>query len=301
MRSIWRVFLIGIYCMKTSKMLIKSGAELLTFDGNTPSPSDFNSDKNVILLHGFTATSVYLKKLGSDLHQLGFNVFYFNYNSYKGIDKAAEVMSDRITNLDLIGDGCISSNPVNIVAHSMGGLVARSFCQMYSGTKFVSSIFSIGTPHNGTLNDATYVDAFVKFYESLAGSGAPKGYRRDCRSLLQLTQQDKENFIEQLNSTQSMLGSIKLASISGGKRYLEIGKIFPFNRIANRILQIHLGNEDNDGLVCESSSSWKSNNGNHSHSNYIHFNNYPEYLDLNHSYLIENQSVALKIATFIKS
>lgn len=39
---------------------------------------------------------------------------------------------------------------VNIIAHSMGGLVARYFIQKLEGDRFVKNLITLGTPHQGT-------------------------------------------------------------------------------------------------------------------------------------------------------
>ena len=287
--------------MTNNSIKLRVGDELLTFrEGERRSvPSDFTDENNVLLMHGFTASSSYMQKIATDLHDLKLNVFVFEYNSYKGIDCAANSLFQILSDLDRLGNGIINKNKINIIAHSMGGLVAKTFCVLYKGSNFVSCIFTIGTPHNGTLADADYINTLVKYYETLGGAGAPKGYSKNCRSLLQIMKIDDDQLLQYLDNDNSKLDGIRLGSISGGKRFIEISKTSVFNKIANNLLQKHLGHEDNDGLVGESSSDWSSNFSGTTQEPVRHLNTYPEYNDLNHSYLINNHSVSLQIASFV--
>lgn len=289
--------------MDTEQTILRHGDELLCLKTNSrATPSDFVVEsKNVILIHGFTANSKYLELLANTLSSLGINIFLFNYNSYKGIDRAAESLSQIIKGLDDVDSKkTISSEKISVVAHSMGGLVAKAYYNLFDGRAFISKIFTIGTPHDGAFTDQEYVAAFVKVCESLAGSGAPKGYNRSCLSLLQLMKKDDRKILDTLENVEgSNKGALSLASISGGKRYLELKCGSWSNRWLNSTLQGFIGHEQNDGLVKESSSDWTKNIVCQIPVDIMHFNSYTEFPELNHTHLVNNQSVALKIAKFL--
>ncbi|MGH9426809.1 MAG: esterase/lipase family protein, partial [Terriglobia bacterium] len=106
--------------------IIGTGDSLLRVaDLKWAEPPDFNAGRSVILVHGFTSHGYYLRKLGNFLMTFGYRAFIFNYNSYRGIARASESLKDFLLRYDRNAEGGISANRVFIIAHSMGGLVAR--------------------------------------------------------------------------------------------------------------------------------------------------------------------------------
>ena len=67
----------------------------------------------------------------------------FGYNSSKPIDDNGEILKNL---LQQNGNGAA----IDIVAHSMGGLVARSMIEKKSGANYVYRLVTLGTPHNGS-------------------------------------------------------------------------------------------------------------------------------------------------------
>jgi len=96
------------------------------------------------------ATGILKKYYGEQLLRLsqqGWNVRAFWYDWRLDVDKAAERLRDRLNEW-------FPGKPVHLVAHSMGGLVARSFIRQNGpmwnamGTRLVM----LGTPNNGSFN-----------------------------------------------------------------------------------------------------------------------------------------------------
>lgn len=284
---------------------VRRGGELFSFSRKKRvTRNDFDSSPVVILIHGFTATGLYLSDLAEDLTHQGFSVMYYNYNSYQGIDKAAEGLFALLTLLDGVTQGHLSKNQISLVCHSMGGLVAKALCVKCNGTSFISKIVTLGTPHDGTLRNSRILDLYVSLGEELAGAGFRNGYYKKCLSAQQLTGKDMEDsaicLLDELKISINGMEDIPKKSISGGKDWLILGKNSVINYIANRYIQSVLGDVPNDGLVAETSSCWTTNwSGLDPLFIPEHLSNYPEYNDLNHSFLIKNQFVSLAVADFL--
>ena len=71
------------------------------------------------------------------------NLFVFSYDWRRPLD----VLADRLN--DFINSNA-NGEKVNLVGHSMGGLVARAYAQKY-GTTNVNKIVTVGSPNKGTL------------------------------------------------------------------------------------------------------------------------------------------------------
>ncbi len=62
---------------------------------------------------------------------------------------------------------------VDLVAHSMGGLVARIYIQSLGGSDRVHSLVMMGTPHRGSANVFKTLDEGWGFWRNLAAGGIP--------------------------------------------------------------------------------------------------------------------------------
>lgn len=282
---------------------ITTGDALLKLgDVGWPAPEDFKSDKLLILLHGFTAHGSYLTEFGEFFAKFGYRVFIFNYNSYRGITKAAESLKDFLVRYDRLTHGEILNRRVFLVAHSMGGLVARCLALMPDVSGMIRGIVMLGTPNNGTLNDSRLVSYFVDFGEYLTGA-MPEARNPACLSAKELIRSDVSDghsTIDRLNANWISSASIPPSiSVSGGRRYLVVGKNKLKNILVNRLIQTAFGDQDNDGLVPEKSVNMYSEILPEPHDNYIHYNSYPYYSVLNHSSLIKNQTLALEIIEWL--
>lgn len=276
---------------------VLKGDELLCFNSNkTASLNDFQGDRNVIIIHGFTSSAEYMWELSSNLSNNNFNVFQFNYNSYRGIEKAASSLLEILNELNSLSDGVIEEKGIALVCHSMGGLVGRAFVQLCNGGNYVKAIVTLGSPHDGTLQSSELVDALIKWGEFI--STAMPYFTPECNSAMELTGGDKRKIIQKMNEEISELEKVRVLSISGGKPYLTFN-----NRIAqyliNKKIQEVFDGSKNDGLVCESSSDFTLNGkGLNSHTE--HFNSYTDYDNLNHSFITKNHIVSLKICSWLK-
>jgi pimeloyl-ACP methyl ester carboxylesterase len=270
----------------------RGDALLCAFPPRRALPDDFVSDKCLIFIHGFTANSTYLRSLVEDFSNRGYRCLTFDYNSYSGIARAGESLYQMLQVLFSSGRPL---SPAAIIAHSMGGLVARSFASRFEAEKFVRTIVTLGTPHCGTLKDPNWLNYAWRWAQSL-GPAMPAFIT--SQSARELICQDGSNgqpgLIENLNKQPCR---VPILSISGGKPELTFGENFAKNWLLNRKLQSLL-DKPNDGLVPESSSDIQQILG--ASNQHQHLKNYADYSALNHTFLIESQHVSLRIQSWLQ-
>jgi triacylglycerol esterase/lipase EstA (alpha/beta hydrolase family) len=101
----------------------------------------------IILLHGFAMNRTQWIWMARRLRARGHGPIYgINYFSFARIDRAARRLARFVEDVRT-REGELR---IDIVAHSMGGLVARYYIERLSGSKHVERLVTIGTPHRGT-------------------------------------------------------------------------------------------------------------------------------------------------------
>ncbi len=65
---------------------------------------------------------------------------------------------------------------VIIIAHSMGGLVARYYLEVLGGWEYCQALFTLGTPHRGSLNALNYISNGKSFFGLVDVSPALRSY-----------------------------------------------------------------------------------------------------------------------------
>jgi pimeloyl-ACP methyl ester carboxylesterase len=102
----------------------------------------------VLLLHGFVDNRSAFTLLRRSLQRHGWTTLQaHNYSPLTGdIRAAAQVLGPHIEHI------CEQSGHrrVDIVAHSLGGLIARYYVQRLGGDTRVRTLVTLGTPHSGT-------------------------------------------------------------------------------------------------------------------------------------------------------
>lgn len=117
-------------------------------------------DRNVFWLHGYQGNELSFQLVGDDVQsKYKLNTRRPNYNSSQQslISSAANVAID----INDIVNGQINTEQNFIIAHSMGGLVARTLGQMtneITGTPLYNGLITFGTPHQGAFAANTLVD-----------------------------------------------------------------------------------------------------------------------------------------------
>src|SRR6266404_956265 len=284
--------------------IIGTGDSLLRVaDLKWAEPTDFKAGRSVILVHVFTSHGYYLRELGNFIMTFGYQVFIFNYNSYRGIARASESLKDFLLRYDRNAEGGISANPVSIIAHSMGGLVARHLGVDADAKRMVRGIAMLGVPNNGCFPSARWLSCFIQYGEHLSGF-MPGAGNPACLSAMECIKADVTGvrpFIDTLNDTWEKSASCPPSvSVSGGKRFLTLSRNKLKNWLTNQMIQAEIGDEDNDGLVTEKSVNMQDRKSVNASHRYVHFNSYPYYRDLNHTNLTQNQTLALEIVEWLR-
>lgn len=102
----------------------------------------------VILVHGYFHNRSAFLVMTRGLRRAGFrDVHTFTFRPLAGgLAETAQLLAEDVERvLDAVG-----APRCQLVAHSMGGLVARYYVQQLGGTETVDTVITLGTPHRGT-------------------------------------------------------------------------------------------------------------------------------------------------------
>jgi len=134
--------------------------------------------RTLILVHGLGANRSSFAPLQIYLRLAGFkDQLVFGYRSRGSIESLALQLKRAI-------DTRVKGGRIDMITHSMGGLVSRFYLQHLGGARRVDRLITLGTPHHGT-HAATWVpSALVRqlepgspFLRHLNGSAPPEGLR----------------------------------------------------------------------------------------------------------------------------
>ena len=102
----------------------------------------------VILLHGFGMNRTNWLWLGSRLAARGIGPLYgASYFSPQSVRRSAQGLRDFVEKVVVLED----AEKVDIVAHSLGGVVARYYIERLGGARRVGRLITIASPHRGTV------------------------------------------------------------------------------------------------------------------------------------------------------
>jgi hypothetical protein len=110
-------------------------------------PSAGTNSKILLMIHGWVGNPEkwdYFMKKFQESDELNYTeIWTFGYNSGLSIEANGQTL-----NLEL--ETYLKNSKVDILAHSMGGLVSRSMIEQHDGAGFVNKLISLGTPHEGS-------------------------------------------------------------------------------------------------------------------------------------------------------
>ncbi|MDK1472791.1 alpha/beta fold hydrolase [Streptomyces sp. 549] len=111
-------------------------------------PSDIPGPRPVLLLHGFVDNRSVFALLRRSLARNGWQqVVCLNYSPLTcDVRTAAESLGRSIEELCAV----TGHQQVDVVGHSLGGLIARYYAQRLAGDTRVHTLVTLGTPHSGT-------------------------------------------------------------------------------------------------------------------------------------------------------
>jgi triacylglycerol lipase len=103
----------------------------------------------ILLIHGIVDNHSVFAVLDRALRRRGFrNLAWFDYGlltrDVRGAAEELAVAIDRLTAES-------GYERIQVIGHSLGGLIARYYVQRLGGDRWVSSLITLGTPHSGTL------------------------------------------------------------------------------------------------------------------------------------------------------
>lgn len=101
----------------------------------------------IVLLHGFALTQTSWLVLGRRLASRGLGPVYgMTYFSLQSVSTSAEHLRSFVEQVV----ARTGAERVDIVAHSMGGVVARYYAERLGGAARLGRLITIGSPHRGT-------------------------------------------------------------------------------------------------------------------------------------------------------
>lgn len=126
----------------------------------------------VVLIHGLHQKAWVMQPLTKQLQSHGFATYQHNYYSLRdSIDKHSTALNNWLL------DNHDPSIPINMVGHSLGGLVIRDFIARFPQWK-IGRCVTLGTPHNGSTT-ANYANKLLSplvgnaYKQALDGQSAP--------------------------------------------------------------------------------------------------------------------------------
>ncbi|MEJ2247027.1 MAG: acetyltransferase, partial [Acidobacteriota bacterium] len=141
-------------------------------DGQGPAAGRDAGIRDVILIHGLDDPGRVWMDLSPCLIHDGFNVWIMSYPDDQPVSDSARLFFEEMESLRKKGMGAVS-----IVAHSMGGLVAREMLSnpdfsygeavLRRGVPAVTNLIMIGTPNHGT--ELAPFRIFMEFRDQLSG------------------------------------------------------------------------------------------------------------------------------------
>jgi pimeloyl-ACP methyl ester carboxylesterase len=114
---------------------------------HVPQRAERGKRRPVVLLHGFAMNRTNWIWLGRRLAERGIGPLYgTSYFSPQSVRRSADHLARFIAYVRE-REGC---EQVDIIAHSLGGVVARYYIERMSGARHVGHLVTIGSPHKGT-------------------------------------------------------------------------------------------------------------------------------------------------------
>lgn len=102
------------------------------------------AQRTTVLIHGYMANHQSLAPLAAWLRLRGAGpILSFDYTSSEGVERAAIALRAFLK-------ARVRGGRIDLVCHSMGGLVARVYLQDLGGARRVDRCVTLGTPHQGT-------------------------------------------------------------------------------------------------------------------------------------------------------
>lgn len=140
-RPLWRLMVQEALAYTASGLLFPFG--LRGSQQTTARKSDL---RTLVVVHGYLANRSAFMPLTAYLRYRGIKpIFAFNYDSSAGVERAAHQLREYLRRH-------VRGGRIDLVCHSLGGLVARVYLQDLGGHRRVDRCVTLATPHHGTYN-----------------------------------------------------------------------------------------------------------------------------------------------------
>lgn len=110
-------------------------------------PSASSSSKVLLMVHGWLANSSrwinFMEHINEQKDQLYTEFWTFSYNSSLSIEENADLLFNAVQSHS-------NGAEIDIVAHSMGGLVSRSMLETFHGDIYINRLVTLSSPHLGS-------------------------------------------------------------------------------------------------------------------------------------------------------
>ncbi|MGJ8723894.1 MAG: alpha/beta fold hydrolase [Roseibacillus sp.] len=113
-----------------------------------PLPPEVRTPSTLVVVHGLYANANHVRPIKEGLASAGFTSFAPNLTPNNGSTSIESLAQQLGTYID---QHVPANAPIQIVAHSMGGLVALQYLQDPQTAVKCRGLYTIATPHNGTL------------------------------------------------------------------------------------------------------------------------------------------------------
>ena len=137
----WRLVAQELLAFGAAGLLFPFG--IRRFHRSTPRRPE---QRTVVLVHGYLANRSTLLPAATYLRWRGCKqILSFDYRSIEGIERGAIALRSYLRRH-------VRGGRIDLVCHSLGGLVARVYLQELGGARRVDNCITLGTPHRGTYN-----------------------------------------------------------------------------------------------------------------------------------------------------
>jgi pimeloyl-ACP methyl ester carboxylesterase len=170
------------------------------------------AQRTIVLVHGYLANRSTLLPVQAYLRWRGFRqVIAFNYASGLGVERGALALRDYLRRH-------VRGGRIDLVCHSLGGLVARVYLQELGGARRVDRCITLGTPHSGTYNSYW----------------VPSRIGRELRP--------DSSLLARLRKSQEQAQRVRFLSIVAGSDNLVVPRVFAAHEEVERVPDVgHVG------------------------------------------------------------
>jgi triacylglycerol lipase len=168
--------------------------------------------RTTVLVHGYLANRSAFQPLEKYLRLRGAGqVLSFDYRSTSGVEQGARALKEYLRTH-------VRGGRIDLVCHSLGGLVARVYLQEFGGARRVDRCITLATPHHGTYN-AYWVASRVG---------------RELRP--------DSPLLQRLEASRAKAAKVRFFSIIGGSDNIVIPRVFSSNEETLHLPDVgHLG------------------------------------------------------------